>query len=83
MKLYEYLGSRKPIITSAGTLAGNFVAENEIGWSLPYNENGLNALFNKLIESPELLTKVQQKINTVTLEHTWQARAKQLIKDLT
>ncbi len=83
VKLYEYLGHRKPIIASKETLAGNFVAKNGIGWSLTYSESDLNNLFDKLVESPKLLVSVQQQMNVIALHHTWQARARQVIKDLT
>lgn len=83
VKLYEYLGHRKPIIASNKTLAGNFVAENGIGWSLNYCESDLNDLFDTLVESPQVLVSVQQQMNTVAINHTWQARAQKVIKDLT
>ena len=83
VKLYEYLGNRKPIIASQGMLAGKFVSDNKIGWSLPYDASSLNNLLTELNNSPEQLNTVQQYMNNVALEHTWQARAKQVIKDLT
>lgn len=82
VKLYEYLGHHKPIIASQGTLAGKFVAENKIGWSLPYDEKALNSLFDELICKPELIVEIKQQMNVVAESHTWQARAKQVIKDL-
>lgn len=82
VKLYEYLGHNKPIIASQGTLAGKFVAENKIGWSLPYEEKALNSLFDKLICSPELIVDIKQQMNIIAESHTWQARAKQVAKDL-
>ena len=83
VKLYEYIGYRKPIIASIGTLAGKFVTENKIGWTLPYDETALNELLDQLIAAPEFLMNLQQQINSAAQDHTWQARAKQIIKDLT
>ena len=82
VKLYEYLGNRKPIIASQGTLAGSFVTENKIGWSLPYKESALNSLFDELISSPKLIEDIQQQMSVIAELHTWQARAKQVVKDL-
>ena len=82
VKLYEYLGNRKPIIASQGTLAGSFVAENKIGWSLPYEESALNSLFDELICKPELIVEIKQQMNIIAESHTWKARAKQVAKDL-
>ncbi|MGB2104608.1 MAG: glycosyltransferase, partial [Glaciecola sp.] len=83
VKLYEYLGYRKPIITSHGTLAGKFVSDNKIGWSLPYTETDLHELFDQLISTPQLLVNTQQQMNNAAQNHTWQSRAKQVVKDLT
>lgn len=82
VKLYEYLGNRKPMIASQGTLAGSFVAKNKIGWSLPYKESALNSLFDELISSPKLIEDIQQQMSVIAELHTWQARAKQVVKDL-
>lgn len=83
VKLFEYLGLRKPIIASQGTLAGSFVAENDIGWTIPYDENSLNQLFDKLILEPKNYTVKRQSMTSVAPKHTWQARAKQVIRELT
>lgn len=83
VKLYEYLGHCKPIISSQGTLAGRFVSEHELGWSLPYKEQALHELFDNLKNTPEMLINVQEQMNLVATTHTWQARAQKVIKDLT
>lgn len=82
VKLYEYLGNRKPIIASQDTLAGSFVSENKIGWSLPYEESALNSLFDELMCSPRLMIDIKQQMDIVAESHTWEARAKQVSKDL-
>lgn len=82
VKLYEYLGHTKPIIASADTLAGDFVEENGVGWSLPYEEEALDALLDTLNADPAALHNVQEHMHLVARSHTWQARAQQVIKDL-
>ena len=82
VKLYEYLGHGKPIIASAGTLAGRFVEENGVGWTLPYEEDALDALLTRLQAEPVILSNVQEHMLVVARSHTWQARAEQVIKDL-
>lgn len=81
VKLYEYLGHKKPIIATQGTLAGQFVAENGVGWSLPYDQGSLVALLNVLIEQPDLFIEVKQKLEDVASEYSWKARAFQVVKD--
>lgn len=83
VKLFEYLGYRKPIIATQGTLAGAFVAENNIGWTIPYDEQSLNKLFDSLILEPNKYAIKRQNMADVASKHTWQARAKQVIQELT
>lgn len=82
VKLFEYLGHRKPIIASEGTLAGSFVEKNDIGWTIPYTEGSLHQLFDKLIYKPKLYIDKQNTMNEVASQHTWQSRAKQVIQEL-
>lgn len=82
-KLFEYLGNRKPVIASQGTLAGKFVSENGIGWTIPYNKNDLNVLLDNLVSNPDLIIDITKKMDEIAENNTWQARAKQVVKDLT
>jgi len=82
VKLYEYLGSRKPILASNGTLAGNFVKNNKIGWAIDYKPSALTKFFVDLLNDRQKLVKVKSEMNTVAEQHTWVARAKQVQKDL-
>ena len=83
VKLYEYLGHRKPILASKGTLAGSFVQKNGLGWTLPYEAEKLTKFFSDLLTTPSLFAPVYANLNTVAREHTWQNRANQVIEDLT
>lgn len=83
VKLYEYLGFQKPILSSVGTLAGQFVSEQGLGWSLPYEVNSVTTLLTKISDEPSMLTTVRKKLQQVAPLHTWQARAQEVIKELT
>ena len=82
VKLYEYLGSRKPILASNGTLAANFVKNNKIGWAIDYKPSALTKFFVDLVNDRQKLVKVKGEMNAVAEQHTWVARAKQVQKDL-
>lgn len=82
VKLYEYLGFQKPILASEGTLAGRFVKEQGIGWVLPYKIDSVANLLTELIKNPGLFSPVYEKLQQVAPQHSWHARAKQVIKDL-
>lgn len=83
VKLYEYLGSRKPILASEGTLAGRFVKEQGVGWTIAYEVEAVTEQLKKLSASPELLVAVQTQLSQIAPKHSWQSRATQVIKDLT
>lgn len=83
MKLYEYLGHGKPVIATEGTLAGEFVRENGIGWVLPYRAEALTELLNRLQRHPDELAAVSARVREVRLDHTWEARARQAAQALT
>ncbi|WP_192576535.1 glycosyltransferase [Halomonas lysinitropha] len=82
VKLYEYLGFHKPVLASKGTLAGKFVHNNQVGWTLPYDETALGQLLRRLMEDPSEIMQIRETIGAVAEHHTWQARARQVIKDL-
>lgn len=83
VKLYEYLGHGKPMIASQGTLAGSFVAESGLGWTLPYEPSALVDLLHRLQADPSELERVQQHVAEVAPQHTWLGRARQVVRDLT
>lgn len=83
MKLYEYLGHAKPIIATKGTLAGQFVEENDVGWAIPYEGSALTDLLERLASDPTALKEKTQQARLVREEHTWHARAAQVVSDLT
>ncbi|PZA00692.1 hypothetical protein A6K26_000015 [Gammaproteobacteria bacterium 2W06] len=82
VKLYEYLGNHKPIIASAGTLAGRFVESQGVGWAVPYQEGSMRQILKYLLAEPESLEAVRSRCAEVAQEHSWQARARQVIEDL-
>lgn len=82
MKLYEYLGQGKPIIATKGSLAGEFVEQNGIGWALPYSADALGELLSTLIQDSEQLAEKVQQTRVVRHKHSWEERAKQVAQDL-
>lgn len=82
VKMYEYLGFGKPILASEGTLAGKFVEENSIGWTISYNKRVVRELLEQLITDPKLLVEKNAKLKVIASQHSWQARAQQVVKGL-
>ncbi len=82
VKLFEYIAFRKPIIAVKGTAVGNFVEKNNIGWVIEYTEDALQKLLNKLQNKPEIIQEKIKNIEKIIPKNTWEARAKQVQKDL-
>lgn len=83
VKLYEYLGFQKPILASSGTLAGDFVEQNKIGWSIPYEKSSIIEFFNKIISDKTIINSMQDNLSAVAAKHSWLARAQQVAAELT
>ncbi|TXH71871.1 MAG: hypothetical protein E6Q83_00295 [Thiothrix sp.] len=83
LKLYEYLGYQKPILASKATLAGDFVEQHGIGWSIPYDCDEVTQFFSELLTNPNLMESIHLNIQKTAPQHSWRARAEQVIQDLT
>jgi glycosyltransferase involved in cell wall biosynthesis len=83
MKLYEYIGHGRPVIASKGTLSGTFVAEHNLGWTIPYSADALTELLNQLLENPDEVKSITEHVREERHAHTWLARARQVAGGLT
>ena len=82
LKLYESLGHHKPIVATENTVVGNFVRDNDVGWTIPYDESNLSNLLCKILNNQKMLKEKQKNIEKIISKHTWQARARQVCDDL-
>lgn len=82
VKLYEYIGYKKPILTSKNTLVGRFVADNDIGWEVDYEENALEQFLTTLLSSRNDLVSKRKQLDTLSNQHSWVSRANQVVKSL-
>ena len=82
-KAFEYLAHLKPVLVSQNTAIGNFVALNNIGWSIEYKASEITAVLNKIIDCPQLLIDKQLACVQARAENTWTKRALKIAEDLT
>ncbi|ENM1946004.1 glycosyltransferase [Citrobacter braakii] len=82
VKLYEYLGFQKPVIVSKDTLAGKFVENNGIGWTIPYDAQEMKKLLIGLSTDITAHVAVRNKLQQISPQHSWRSRALQVIEDL-
>jgi len=83
VKLFEYISYKKPIVAVKNTAVGDFVEENNIGWTLDYDENELRNLIMSLQNNSSLVDAKIKNIEKIMSKHTWEARAFQVEKELT
>lgn len=82
LKVYEYLGHGLPIIASEGSLAGRFVAETGVGWTVPYSRSAFTELLTRLDEQPELVDQARERVLAVRDEHSWAGRVAEVARVL-
>lgn len=82
VKLFEYISYGRPIVASNGTFSGRFVEDAGIGWSIDYGSGELVALLRRLRADRTELEARADRVRAVQQEHTWQARAREVARDL-
>jgi len=82
-KLFEYISFRKPVIATKGTAVGDFVEKYNIGWVTDYDESSLKHLICFLIKNKYEIECKIRNIERILPQHTWEARAHKVEKDLT
>ena len=83
MKMFEYIGYGKPILASAGSLAGAFVEAEEVGWTIPYSAESGASLVEELATDPGRILSARAGALRAAAGHTWLARARQVAEELT
>ncbi|WP_114906596.1 glycosyltransferase [Ornithinimicrobium murale] len=82
VKLYEYLGHGKPVLASARTLAGQTIAQQDLGWEVPYEREALVGILTRLRDHPHEVRAATDRVQATRPEHTWAARAETVRDDL-
>lgn len=82
VKIFEYLGKMIPIVATKETAAGEFVVSNKIGWSIKYDIKSFQKCLEDIIQNPDVLNEKRRKEMEIRKNHTWKARAYQVINDL-
>lgn len=83
VKQFEYLGAGKPILAAAGSLTGDFVESNGVGWSVDYDPAALAETLRAMAADPGLIAERRERVLAVRDEHTWRHRAGQVAAELT
>ena len=82
LKLFEYMQHCKPMLAVSGSAMGEFVEENDLGWTINHDEESLKTLLNQIANNFNWLNIKQAEVFKISSEHTWEARAKKVVQDL-
>lgn len=82
VKLFEYMSYKKPVVSVDQTAVGEFVDKYQVGWKIPYDEAELKSFFKDLNENRARIDSAVDQMTLALEANTWQARARQVVKDL-
>ena len=82
VKLFEYISRLTPVIAVKGSSAGTFVENNDVGWSIDYDEKALKDLIIKIQNDRGCLEEKNYNMENVLVNNTWKKRAELVIKNL-
>lgn len=82
LKLYEYIGNGKPILSSVGTLAGDIVAADKLGWRVPYGVAPLTDALDRLASTPAMVRSATEQVMKVREANSWSGRVGQAARVL-
>lgn len=82
IKLFEYLANVTPIIAIEDTVAGEFVKENDCGWTIKYEKKELNKLLDYILKNKNKLYLKANKMIGILKQNDWNERARQVSSEL-
>lgn len=83
VKMFEYVGYGKPILSSTDSRSSQFVDTEDVGWSVAYDAELCSALLVDLAANPDRLAAASERVRLAAHRHSWLARARQVAADLT
>lgn len=72
VKSFEAIITLTPIIASKGTVLGNFVEKNDIGYTVDGNTEDIINLFKRLINNPNMLEEKVENLKKIQYAYTWE-----------
>lgn len=82
VKIFEYLSHAIPILATKNTEAGDFVAGNDIGWTLAYDVSELENLLTDLHNNNSHILAAHENTIDIMMKNTWEERANKVKNQL-
>lgn len=80
-KLFEYISYGLPVIGQKDTAVGDFIEENDCGWTIN-SDNEIVGLLQMLVDNPSVIVQKSEMAYDTALRNRWVSRAKKVIDDL-
>lgn len=82
IKLFEYIGNKKPIITYQNSYTGDYVSSKGIGYVVQHGTEELKDLLISLVKDKKQLQKFIPQLEDEAQNNTWQNRAKKVVNEM-
>jgi glycosyltransferase involved in cell wall biosynthesis len=83
LKLYEYLGARRPVVASAIPSLASILSDGKHALLVPPDDaDALTRAIERLLGNPALAAKLSENGHDLVAEHTWDHRAAQILDQL-
>lgn len=81
-KAYEYLAHEIPVLATKGTSIGNFVEENDIGWSIPFDAGAIASTIESIVNDPKEWERKSRNCEIAKHKNLWTNRAQTVVSSL-
>ncbi len=83
LKLFESICYAVPVVAPVGTAVGEFVQREGVGWVIKPDAESFQRWLIYVLEHPDELEEKRKIVRGRAVHHTWQERAKEVIRTLT
>lgn len=83
VKIFEYIGHTLPILGTQNTAFGDFIKDNQIGWSVKYDATEVKKLMVYLNDNFEEIVRKHHNVVNILKANTWEQRAIKVKNQLT
>lgn len=82
VKVFEYLAKNKPMLGIKGSVSGELIERENVGWISEYSVESIQKCISYIVAHPSEIIEKKENEKIYYKKSTWKARAQQVIKDL-
>ena len=81
-KLFEAIGYQVPLLAATDTWCGQFINQNEIGYTADFSTASLIEKLQEIHQNPDSLQLKQAQIKAIAQQNSWECRAQKVTDEL-